>query len=92
MGYRLQAFDARANTDLRNAASSQEAYFIDAGSYLTCTDAACDASLPNFVRSQSVSISMTASGGGSPSWVGVAQSSPGTKVFTWDSTAGGMTN
>jgi len=90
--YRLQAFDAQANTDLRNAATAEEAYFINAGTYLTCSDAACEAALPNFRRSRAVSIDMTAFTGGSPSFVGVASSSPGSKSFTWDSSQGGFTN
>lgn len=87
--YRLQAFDARANSDLRNAATAEEAYYVNFGDYLTCANAACDANLPNFRRSASVSIDITAAGGASPSFIGVAQSSPGTRVFVWDSALGG---
>jgi prepilin-type N-terminal cleavage/methylation domain-containing protein len=90
VSYRLQAFDAQANSDLRNAVTAEEAYFINNGNYLSCSDAACDAGLPNFRRSRAVSLEMTASGGGSPSFVGIASSTPGTKTFTWDSTQGGF--
>lgn len=91
--YRLQAFDAQANTDLRNAANSEEAYFLDVGAYLSCADSSCDSDLPNFRRSRAVSITMTAGGGvTNPSFTGIALATPGTRVFTWDSTQGGFTN
>lgn len=91
--YRISAFDARANSDLRNAANAEEAYFLGAGEYLSCTDATCEAELPNFRRSATVEISLTANNAsGSPAWIGVASSDRGRKVFTWDSNAGGMMN
>ena len=34
MGYRQVAYDARAKSDLRNAANAQEAYFLINGDYL----------------------------------------------------------
>src|SRR5215471_21512762 len=35
--YRQRGFDARANSDLRNAATSEEAYFATNSAYVTCT-------------------------------------------------------
>ncbi len=91
--YQTSAFDARANSDLRNAANAEEAYFLAAGQYLTCADAACESQLPNFRRSATVDITLTANNAsGSPTWIGIASSERGRKVFTWDSDAGGMTN
>ncbi len=89
--YQTSAFDARANSDLRNAANAEEAYFIAEGAYLACADAACEANLPNFRKSATVVITITANNGvGSPTWMGVASSDRGLRTFTWDSAGGGM--
>ena len=48
LGVRATAIDARAKSDLRNAATSEEAYFLGLGDYLTCTDDQCKNQLPNF--------------------------------------------
>lgn len=91
--YQTSAFDARANSDLRNAANAEEAYFLTSGGYLACADAACEANLPNFRRSATVAINITANNGvGNPTWVGVASSDRGVRTFTWDSANGGMLN
>ncbi len=90
--YQTSAFDARANSDLRNAANAEEAYFLNAGIYLACVDAQCEAQLPNFRRSATVEIEILVDNSGSPSWVGVASSDRGARTFTWDSAGGGMTN
>ena len=53
--YRMRSYDAIAEADLRNAATAEEAIYITAGSYLTCTDAAtCETSLPGYRRSTGV--------------------------------------
>lgn len=46
--YRQRAFNALVESDARNAASAQEAYFIDNNSY------ASDCNLPGFVSSEDV--------------------------------------
>jgi type IV pilus assembly protein PilE len=92
LDYQLSAFDARASSDLRNAANAEEAYFLTDGEYLACSNAACEAGLPNFRRSATVEINITADNGASPTWLGVASSDRGKTTFTWDSGAGGMTN
>ena len=50
--YRQRGFDARANSDLRNAATSEEAYFASYQSYVTCSACAA-ANLPGFQPSTS---------------------------------------
>jgi len=93
LDYQTSAFDARANSDLRNAANAEEAYFLASGGYLNCADAACESDLPNFRKSATVAITLTANNTvGSPSWTGVASSDRGKRTFTWDSSAGGMIN
>ena len=52
--YRAKGFDARSASDCRNAATAQEAYFVDNASY---TDTAT--LLPGFVQSADVDITMT---------------------------------
>ncbi len=90
--YQTSAFDARANSDLRNAANAEEAYFLTGGEYLACADAACEANLPNFRRSATVEISISVTNTGNPTWVGVASSDRGKRTFTWESDGGGMVN
>ena len=85
--YRQRGFDARANSDLRNAATSEEAYFATNQSYVTCTS--CDSSnLPGFAASVTVATNMT---GATTSFTGTSNSTSGTgKTFSYDSTKGGM--
>ncbi|MGH7787519.1 MAG: type IV pilin protein [Candidatus Binatia bacterium] len=90
--YRQTAHDARAKSDLRNGANSEEAYFLVNGDYLSCSDAACEAALPDFRRSDGVSITMTASNGAQPTFIGEATAAGGSTTFHYDSAAGGMTN
>jgi type IV pilus assembly protein PilA len=90
--YRQRGFDARANSDLRNAATAEEAYFATNQSYKA--GALATNFLPGFVLSPSVSGTMTVAGGAAaPTFTGTSTSSSGTgKVFTYDSAAGGMQN
>lgn len=89
--YRQRGFDARANSDLRNAATSEEAYFATNQVYKSCTDAACETDLPGFTLSDTVSIAMVGVGGANPSFSGTAYSTSGSgKTFSYDSTTGGM--
>jgi type IV pilus assembly protein PilA len=89
--YRQRGYDARANSDLRNAATAEEAYFATEQLYKDCSDATCETNLPGFVLSDTVSIAMTAAAGANPTFTGTSTSSSGTgKTFTYDSAAGGM--
>jgi prepilin-type N-terminal cleavage/methylation domain-containing protein len=89
--YRQRGFDARANSDLRNAATSEEAYFATQQTYKSCSDAACQTDLPGFQLSDTVKISMTAGSGTNPTFEGTASSDSGSnKTFSYDSGLGGM--
>lgn len=89
--YRQRGYDARANSDLRNAATSEEAYFATNQVYVA--GALATGFLPGFVLSDTVSGAMTADNSANPSFGGTATSSSGTlKEFSYDSTAGGMQN
>jgi Tfp pilus assembly protein PilE len=90
--YRQSSYDARAKSDLRNAATAEEAYFATEGAYVSCTDAQCTTELPDFRLSATVSIEMTADNSASPTFTGTASSSKGTKTFSYDSNLGGMLN
>lgn len=90
--YRQRGFDSRAKSDLRNAATAEEAYYVDNESYVTCASAAaCATSLPGIGSfSNGVVLTMTAAAGGQ-SFTGTSNHPQGTGVtFSWDSTAGGL--
>jgi len=88
--YRERGFDAGARSDLRNAATAEEAYFVDNDAYATCADAtACRNALDGLsATSTNVTLSMT---GAPTSFTGEATSTSGSgAVYNWDSAAGGM--
>jgi prepilin-type N-terminal cleavage/methylation domain-containing protein len=89
--YRQKGYDASAQSDLRNAASAEEAYYASYQVYVGCTDAdACVTALPGYRKSVGVSLAMTSS---TSSFAGTASHANGTgKVWSFDSTAGGMAN
>jgi len=92
--YRQRGFDARANSDLRNAATSEEAYFAtNPTGYKDCTDATCnDPTLPGFALSGTVNIGMvSANTGAQPTFSGTSKSTSGSnKQFSYNSAKGGM--
>ena len=92
--YRQRGFDARANSDLRNAATSEEAYFATTPlGYKGCTDTGCnDPNLPGFALSGTVKITMApGTTGTQPTFSGTSYSSSGSnKTFSYNSAAGGM--
>jgi len=92
--YRQRGFDARANSDIRNAATSEEAYFATTPlGYASCTDSGCnDPNLPGFALSSTVKISMVGNNGGAqPTFTGTSYSTSGSnKTFTYNSAKGGM--
>jgi type IV pilus assembly protein PilA len=92
LSYRQTAFDARAKSDLRNAANAEEAYFLGTGDYLDCSDAVCSNQLPDFRLSPGVTIQMTADNGPQPTFTGKASSAQGHRTFNYDSAGGGMVN
>ena len=53
--YRAKGFDARAESDCRNTATAEEAYFVDKATYSTDQTA-----LPGFVQSADVDLSIDA--------------------------------
>ncbi len=88
--YRQRGFDAQALSDLRNAASSEEAYFAGSLAYVSCSDSGCETSLPAFTKSGSVSITMTAVNGAQASFSGTSASDGGSTSYSYDSASGGI--
>jgi type IV pilus assembly protein PilA len=93
--YKDNAYTSAAQSDLRNIAAAQEAYFAENGSYLgiTCSgiaaNANCTTNLPGMPSgSKGMSITITASGS---TFTGTARHASGTKTCNWDSAAGGLT-
>ena len=86
--YRRGAFDASAVSDLRNAAGAEERLFATNGAYVNCRNANCETRLTGFRRSKNVTIRMRSAGS---ALTGTSTHTNGTgKVWTYDSTAGGM--
>ena len=88
--YRARGFDARAKSDLRNAATAQEALFADTEAYTAVV-----ASLPGFVQSDDVTMALALIG--TTGFSATAFSPKGTtahdtvgEAFSWNSTLGGM--
>jgi type IV pilus assembly protein PilA len=52
--YRAKGFDARAESDCRNAATAEEAYFVDNATYSSTSS-----DLPGFVQSGDVNVALT---------------------------------
>lgn len=90
MGFRALAIDARAKSDLRNAANAEESYFVGTGEYLSCVDDECKNQLPDFRLSPAVNINIAAHNGAHPSFLGTAVAAGGSKTYTYNSAAGGM--
>lgn len=89
--YRARGFDARAESDCRNAATAEEAYFVDNATYsMTDTD------LPGFAKSDDVTVSIAAgtSGDIADSFAITCTSPKGSGLScTWTSDpAGGVAN
>lgn len=89
--YRRKGYDARANHDLRSAATAEEAYYATNQTYLSGPLAT--GFLPGFVLSATVSGKMDVTSGTYPTFTGTATSSDGSgKVYSYDSAVGGMLN
>jgi prepilin-type N-terminal cleavage/methylation domain-containing protein len=90
--YRQRGFDARAESDLRNAATAEEAYYVDNEEYTACADsAACQTTLPGFTSSDDVTLSMACTNP-CQSFTGSSEHPRGRTSFSWDSATGGLVN
>jgi len=76
--YRTRGFNARAESDVRNAATAQEAYFVDNNAYFA---GACSA-LPGFNLSAGVACTCALAGTG---FTCTSSHTSGDKTYTWTS-------
>ena len=86
--YRQRGFDARAQSDLRNAATAEEAQFAVSNAYVPCDQGTCNAAI-RFKPSSGVKLTMAVVGSG---FTGTAKHDNGGIQWTYDSTNGGITN
>lgn len=83
--YKTRAFNSRAQSDLRNGLTAQEAYFVDNEAYTDCSNTTCEASLPGFVLSDNVNISFDAQGTNNDEFAGQSCHTRGDRDYDWQS-------
>lgn len=85
--YKKKAFNGRAQTDLRNGITGEEAYFVDNEQYATCSGSACQTDLPGFVLSSGVQIDFASasSGGTNNEFSGASCHDEGNRDYSWAS-------
>ena len=89
MGDPTKAAEKRLRSDIRNAATSEEAYFVDNESYASCgTAAECSAVLPGLRLSAGHELKATATKDGFE-LVGRSEKLPGVELV-WNSSMGGF--
>ena len=88
--YRVRAFNSRAQSDLRNVITAEEAYFVDSEAYLACTETTCASSLPGFVASSGVDLDVALIG--DEDFGGESCHSRGDQDYAWASTTNIMAN
>ena len=89
--YKTRAFNSRAQTDLRNGLTAEEAYFVDNERYATC-DSDCATVLPGFVLSDAVQIQFASGGTSNETYAGASCHERGDKSYAWDTGTNVMTN
>jgi type IV pilus assembly protein PilA len=89
--YRQKGFDAQAQSDLRNSATAEEAYFASNRAYIGCSGGSdCASKLPGYRNSGGVTVAMVVGADGS-SFTGTSIHGQGTgRQFGYNSAAGGM--
>ncbi len=90
--YRQRGFDARANSDLRNAGTAEEAYFATYQVYVATSASAPGpvAALPGLSLSQGVTLTMALAGTTGFTGTSNAGAAGTGKVFSYNSANGGM--
>jgi len=79
--YRKRAFDGRSQSDLRNAMTAEEAYFVDNEKYTAVT-----ADIQGVGFRQSAGVTLDLAGTTATTWMGNAQHAQGNKKFCYNST------
>jgi prepilin-type N-terminal cleavage/methylation domain-containing protein len=86
-GYRQRGFDARVQSDLHNAALSEEALYATSQQYVECTEADCATKLPGLALSPGVKITVTVANN---AFVATASHAQGSRDWVYDSSKGGL--
>lgn len=86
--YKTRAFNSRAQTDLRNGLTAEEAYFVDNEHYASCNTSTCGDTaaanhLPGFVLSDAVEIDFVTGGTSEELYAGASCHARGDKNYTW---------
>lgn len=92
--YKTRAFNSRAQTDLRNGLTAEEAYFVDHEKYVSCTGTNCTSGttkLPGFVISDGVQVAFAANAAGDK-YAGGSCHARGDKAYAWASDTNVMGN
>lgn len=84
--YKTRSFNARAQSDLRNSLTAEEAYFVDNEFYSDCGNT-CDTLLPGYKQSNGVTLATATAGNGSRYAVASCHSR-GDVEYDWVSTNG----
>ena len=89
--YRQKGFNAKAESDIRNAATAEEALVASGLNYADCTTVAtCQTALKGFRGSDGTTMGMTANA--ALSFTGTSKHTNGDGTsYSWDSSAGGLT-
>ena len=93
--YKTRAFNSRAQSDLRNGLTAEEAYFVDHEQYATCNGGGaggCEGTLPGFVLSDGVSIDLASGGDNAEEFSGASCHARGDHTYTWASAGGDTAN
>ena len=93
--YKTRAFNSRAQTDLRNGLTAEEAYFVDHERYVACSGSSCASggtALPGLVISSGVEIAFTAGGTSNERFSGAACHDRGDKTYQWSTDTNVMDN
>ena len=90
--YKTRAFNSRAQTDLRNGLTAEEAYFVDHERYTACDTASCATTLPGLVLSDGVEIAFASGGTADERYSGASCHSRGDKQYSWSTDTNIMAN
>jgi len=86
--YRTRSYNAAAEADLRNAATAQEAYYVDKQTYVAAPQTNLTGSTYGFYTSQGVTVDGTA---GTQLYTMTALNSSGNKTYTLTGPGGSIT-
>jgi type IV pilus assembly protein PilA len=87
--FKVKAYDAKAEIELRNVSLAEELYFSDHDEYLSCTNEEC-LTLPSLTKiSEGISVEVQAD---EDSFTATAHHEKGKRTFSWDSASGGFSS